>query len=91
MGGKHPRSFHLARSAALAFLRDTVKQSSPLWNAVRDVPPVKTPKRAPRPDLTPEWMRNTFPHHKTDPVDAIAWGMALTGMDAGEYRGRWEA
>ena len=90
LGGKHPRSFNLARSAALAFLRDTVKQSHALWSAVRDVRPVKVPKRAPRPDLTPDWMRNTFPHPETDAVDAIAWGMALTGMGAGEYWGRWD-
>ena len=32
LGGKHPRSFNLARSAALAFLRDTVKQSHALWS-----------------------------------------------------------
>jgi hypothetical protein len=89
LGSKHPRSFNLARSAVLAFLRDTVKQSHPLWNAVRDVKPRKVAKRAPRPDLTPDWMRETFPAPATDATDAIAWGMATTGMGAGEYWGRW--
>ena len=89
LGAEHPRSFNLARSAALAFLRDTVKRSHRLYAAVRDVEPRKVPKRAPRPDLTPDWMRNTFPHPETDRVDAIAWAMALTGMGAGEFWGHW--
>jgi hypothetical protein len=90
LGGRHARSFNLARSAVLAFLRDTVKQSHPLWNAVRDVSPRKVVKRAPRPDLTPDWMREMFPNPGTDATDAIAWGMATTGMGAGESWGRWD-
>jgi len=49
LGAKHPRSFNLARVAALAFLRDTVTKSHKLWNAVRDIDPRKVPKRAPAP------------------------------------------
>jgi integrase len=34
-------------------------------------------------------MRERFPNPQTDPVDAMAWGMATTGMGQKEYWGRW--
>jgi hypothetical protein len=55
LGAKHPRSYNLARSAALGFLRDTVKRSHGLYAAVRDVSPCKVPKHA---RCRPDWMRN---------------------------------
>lgn len=71
LGKEHRRSFNLLRSAALAFLRDTLKRSHPLWLAVaanrvhiegtkragrvRDVPLVTAP-------AVPRLHRRTFEH-----------------------------
>ena len=89
LGKAHPRSFNLARAAALAFVRSTLKRSHPLWLAVAAVEVRKMkPARAHAP-LSPEQLRNFFPAPETDAVDAIAWGMATTGMGAGEYWGVW--
>lgn len=90
LGKKHPRSFNLTRAAASAFVRATLKKKHPLWLAIQSVEPRKVPKRAPRPDLTVEWMRNTFTKPETDALDACAWAMALSGMGPKEYWGRWE-
>lgn len=89
LGKPHPRSFNLARAHAMAFVRATMKRSHPLYLAVVDVDLRKVPKRAPRPDLAPDWMRAMFPSPETDAVDSIAWSMATTGMGAEEYWGKW--
>lgn len=89
-GRKHPRSFNLARSAAQALVRATLKRSHPLWLEVAAVEPRKVPKATERRPLTPDAMRGFFPNPETDQVDAIAWGMATTGMGQKEYWGRWE-
>lgn len=88
LGVKHPRSFNYARVAASRFIRATLKKSHPLYGAVTDVEPRKvTPKRKRQP-LTVAEMRNRFPD-LTNHDDAIAWGIATTGMGAKEYWGRW--
>ena len=89
LGRPHPRSFNLARAHCMAFVRATLKRSHALYAAVTDIELRKVPKRAERPDLTPDWMREVFPNTEVDPVDDIAWGMATTGMGAEEYWGRW--
>lgn len=89
LGKEHPRSFNLVRSAAMAFVRQTLKKNNPLWLACAAVEPRKVPKSTRRKPLTPEQMRNWFPEPATDPLDAIAWGMAVTGMYASEYWGKW--
>ncbi len=89
LGKQHPRSFNLARAAALAFVRATLKKSHPLWLAVAAVEVCKLGEGRAHSPLSPEQMRAWFPAPATDPVDAIAWGMATTGMGAGEYWGRW--
>lgn len=89
LGKKHRRSFNLLRSAALAFARDTLKKSHPVWLAVAAVEPVKVPKTTRRRPLTVAELRALFPHRETDPIDAIAWGMATSGMGASEYWGSW--
>jgi integrase len=89
LGKPHPRSFNLCRAAALAFVRSTLKRSHPLWHAVAAVEPRKLPPKRQHSPLSPEQMRAWFPAPERDPVDAIAWGMATTGMGAGEYWGRW--
>lgn len=89
LGKEHRRSFNLLRSHALAFVRDTLKRNHPLWLAVAAVEPVKVKATRRKHPLTPAEMRAHFPHPDTDQVDAIAWGMVLTGMGASEYWGRW--
>lgn len=89
LGKTQPRSFNLARSASSAFVRAKFKRSHPLYIAIIAVERRKEPKPEPRPDLTVEWMRNMFPAPETDPQDACAWAMALSGMGPKEYWGRW--
>lgn len=90
LGKDHPRSFNLARSHVMAFIRAKLKRSHPVWLACAAVEPRKVPKAKPRPELSPVEMRNWFPNQETDPLDAIAWSMVTTGMHAKEYWGRWE-
>lgn len=89
LGVKHPRSFNLVRSAASAFIRDTLTRAHPIYAHITAVQ-VRTvkAKRKGRP-LSPDQMRGWFPSPESDPVDAIAWGMATTGMGQSEYWGRW--
>jgi hypothetical protein len=89
-GKKYPRSFNLARAHVMAFVRATLKKNHPLWLACSAVEVRKVAKTTKRRPLTPEAMRNWFPSPDTDPLDAIAWGMATTGMHQKEYWGRWE-
>ncbi len=89
LGAKRPRSFNLAKSAAQTFLRSTLKKSHPLYLSVQAVELRKVPKNTKRTPLTVEQMRGFFPHPETDWLDAIAWGMATTGMHAKEYWGEW--
>jgi integrase len=86
---KHPRSFNMTRSSVLSFIRSTLKRSHPLWLAVAAVEKRRVKKATKRTPLTVEQMRNFFPHPETDWLDAIAWGMATTGMGGKEYWGRW--
>lgn len=89
LGREHPRSFNLARSHVMAFVRSTLKRNHPLWAACAAVEPRKLPKAAKRYPLNPIEMRNWFPAPETDLLDAVAWAMATTGMHQKEYWGRW--
>jgi integrase len=89
LGSKHARSFNLARSNAMSFVRATLKRSHPLYLAIQAVEKRTEPKAAPRPDITVEWMRGMFPD-RSDRVADAAWSMALTGMGPSEYWGKWE-
>jgi hypothetical protein len=89
LGREYPTSFNLARAAALAYVRSTLKKSHPLWLQCSAVEKRKV-KRAVKPQpLSKEQMLGFFPNRESDPVDAIAWGMYLTGMGAEEYWGKW--
>lgn len=90
VGKDHPRSFNLARSGALAFVRQTMKRNHPLYLAVAAVEVRKVEKSKNRKPASVQLMRNIFPNPESDPVDAIAWGMATTGMRNNEYFGKWE-
>lgn len=89
LGDAHPRSFNLARSAALAFVRARFKRSHPLWIAIAAVEPRKVPKTTKRVPLTPDFARNLFPSPDTDWLDAAAWSLLTTGMNPAEYWGEW--
>lgn len=84
------RAFNQVRSTALAFAATTLKRSSAIWRDVQAVDPLTLPAqdRNARP-LELDEMRALFPNRQTDPFDAIAWGMATTGMGQKEYWGRW--
>jgi integrase len=86
---KHPRSFNVARTAGLVFVRSTLKRSHPLYLAIHAVERRKMPARKHASPLSVEQMVNWFPNPETDDVDAFAWGMATTGMGPGEYWGVW--
>lgn len=89
LAGKHPRSFNLARAAAQAFVKSTLKRSHPIYAAILDIEllPV-TPQRSKHPATPMELARLT---KKMKPQHAdIAWGMATTGMGPGEFWGKWE-
>lgn len=90
IGVTHPRTFNLARAAALAFVRDTLKRHHPLWMAVAAVEVRKvTPQRKARP-LSVAEVRAFFPQPESDPLDAIVWSIVTTGMGQKEYWGAWE-
>ena len=89
LGKKYPRSFNMLKSAAQAFLRETVGRAHPLWIAVAAVEPRKYRKTVKRRGLELDEMREHFPAPESDPVDAIAWTMATTGMHAEELWGEW--
>lgn len=89
LGVEHPRSFNLARTAALAFVRATLKKSHPLWLACSAVEPRKVGQGRVHRPMTPDQMRNFFPSPDNDDVDAIAWSMVTTGMHQEEFWGQW--
>jgi hypothetical protein len=89
LGCEHPRSFNLARSAALAFLRAKVKRSHPLYLQAQAVERRKEQRRESHRPLSVEDMRAAFPSPQTDRLDEIAWSMATTGMHQAEFWGRW--
>lgn len=91
VGKTHPRTFNLARAAALAFVRSKYKRSHPLWLAVAAVEPRKVLPSRTRSPLSPEQMRGFFPRPESDDVDALAWTMATSGMHQKELWGRWNA
>lgn len=87
--GKHSRSFNLARAAAQAFVKSTLKRSHPIYAAILDIEilPV-VPQRSKHPATPAELKKMT---EKMAPKYAvIVWGMATTGMGPGEFWGSWE-
>ncbi len=83
------RTFNLARSAAQAFVRSTLKRSNPLWleiSSIETLPVKKTREGNPQsPDELRVLMAKMHPRHAQ-----IAWAMAVAGMGPKEYWGRWE-
>jgi len=90
LGRKHPRSFNLCRSAALAFARALLKRNHPVYLACAAVEQVKVAKGAPRHPITLTRMRALFSNPEADAIDKIAWTMATTGMGLKDYWGPWD-
>lgn len=90
VGAKYARTFNLARAAALAFIRSTLKRNHPLWLAVAAVEVRKVKATKKKTPLTVIQLRNYFPHPESDELDAIAWTMATSGMHQKELWGQWE-
>lgn len=85
----HPQSFRLLRSAAQAFVRDTLKRSHPLYREIAAVEPLKiTPQRVKHP-ATPDELREITKDMDAAAADAV-WTLATTGMRLNEYWGDWE-
>jgi integrase len=85
---KGPTMFNRTRAAVLAFLRDTVGRSHPLYGQIRDIQPRKESPRKPQPFTVAELVALS---EKLGIYGPCAWAMAMTGMGAGEYWGRWVA
>lgn len=79
--------FNRLRAALLAYAHETAGQSSPLWLAVRDVPPNKYAPPGGNP-FTPVQLAS---FGLTQPFLGMAWTMCLTGMGQADYWGKWEA
>jgi hypothetical protein len=89
LGAKHPRSFNLARSAALTFARATLKKTHAVYLACQAVDRRKGEPRKKGKALSVALIRRYFPNPDSDHIDGCAWSMVTTGMGAGEYWGRW--
>lgn len=82
-------AFRLLRAACQAFARATLKRSSFLYQQVAAVELLKvTPKRPGRPQTVAGL--SVLSDGLSDPVRAVAWSLATTGMGPGEYWGTWE-
>jgi integrase len=90
MRGVHARSFNLARAAAQAFIKSTLKRSHPIYSAITDIEPLPVTAQRRKHPLTPadlSLFTATIGFHNRN----AAWAMALTGMGPTEYfSGRWE-
>jgi integrase len=80
-------TFNRTRAAMLAFVRDTIGQSHPIYAKIREIR-VRTEKRR---EGNPQTVKQvTALAEKLHPAHAaIAWSMALTGMGPGELWGNW--
>lgn len=86
---KHPRSFNLAKAAAQAFVKSTLKRNHPLYFAVAAVETLRVkPQRSKNPlTINDFWMLYV---KLPQPAAFIAMAMAFTGMGWTEYQGKWE-
>jgi hypothetical protein len=79
--------FNRARSAAQAFIRDTVGKSHPLYARLRDVRAKRVRTREGNPQTPAQLAQLTVGLHPA--FYDMVWSMALTGMLPGEYWGSW--
>lgn len=86
--GKHPRSFNLARAAAQAFVKSTLKRSHPIYSAITDIEPLRVTSTRVSHPLTVEEVAG-LAEKLSAGHSRNAWGMFLTGMGPSEFWGYW--
>lgn len=89
LSGRHPRSFNLARAAAQAFVKSTLRKSHPIYAAITDIEPLPVvPQRKKHPATAEELglIAGRMPRQYHLPMI----GMAVTGMGPSEFWGSWE-
>jgi integrase len=79
--------FNRTRAAMLAFVRDTIGRSHPIYGRLHDVRVRKEKARVGNPQTVKQLEALAEALHPA--FAAIAWGMALTGMGPGEFWGQW--
>lgn len=84
---KGPAMFNRTRAAMLAYVRDTIGRSHPIYGKLMDVRVKKEAKREGNPQTVKELSDLAEKLHPA--FAAIAWAMAMTGMGPGELWGSW--
>jgi len=90
MQGTHPRTFNIARSAAQAFVRSTMKRTHPLWMELSGIEVLKVRAQKAKHPVTPKELAAITTMELPIHYHTIIWGMASTGMGPSEFWGRWE-
>lgn len=88
---KHPRSFNLAKAAAQAFIKTTLKRNHSLYHEITAIETLKVTQVRERHPLTVEEYEEVINKMKNLKACVIAITMAHTGMGWQEYTGRWDA
>ena len=84
---KGPAMFNRTRAAMMAFVRDTLGRSHPIYGKIMDVRVKREAKRQGNPQTVKQLAALAEKLHPA--YAAIAWAMALTGMGPGELWGAW--
>lgn len=84
---KGPAMFNRTRAAMLAFVRDTIGRSHPIYGKLLEVRVKKEAHREGNPQTVAQLTALAEKLHAAHA--AIAWSMALTGMGPGELWGSW--
>jgi len=80
-------TFNRTRAAMMAFVRDTIDQSHPIYARLKGTRIRKETARAGNPQTPAQLAALAAKLHAAHA--AIAWSMALTGMGPGELWGQW--
>lgn len=85
--GTGPAMFNRTRAALLAYVRDEIGRSHPIYGKILDIRVKREPKRPGNPQSIAQL---TALSQALEPAfAAILWGLALTGMGPGEFWGTW--
>lgn len=85
----HAVTFNRLKSAASAFVRDTMGKGSALYREILGVPRIKETTTVVRRPMTPGQLRDNVATLDGESKD-VAWSMAGSGMGPGEFWGDWE-
>lgn len=84
---KGPAMFNRTRAAMLAFVRDTIGRSHPIYGKLLEIRVKKEAHRKGNPQTVEQLTALAEKLHAAHA--ATAWSMALTGMGPGELWGQW--